>query len=74
MARDKKTTFKYEQNPKLNKVAGKESIIFENPPFIIGEASVAGKKEGEGPLGTYFDKIEEDSLFGVKHGGCEVSC
>ncbi len=66
MARDKKTTFKYEQNPKLNKVAGKESIIFENPPFIIGEASVAGKKEGEGPLGTYFDKIEEDSLFGGK--------
>ena len=66
MNKDKKMTFKYEQNPKLNKMTGKESIIFENPPFIIGEASVAGKKEGEGPLGTYFDEIEEDSLFGAK--------
>ncbi|MCM1507319.1 MAG: stage V sporulation protein AD [Ruminococcus flavefaciens] len=27
-------------------------------------ASVAGSKEGEGPLGQYFDKIVEDSHFG----------
>lgn len=27
-------------------------------------AGVAGKKEGEGPLGQYFDKIVEDSHFG----------
>ena len=45
MAGEKKE-FIYEQNPKLNKIAGKESIIFDNPPFIIAEASVAGKKEG----------------------------
>lgn len=65
MAGEKKE-FIYEQNPKLNKIAGKESIIFDNPPFIIAEASVAGKKEGEGPLGTYYDEIDEDSLFGGK--------
>ena len=66
MAVNKKKEFKYEQNPKLNKIAGKESVIFDNPPFIIGEASIAGKKEGKGPLGTYFDEIDEDSLFGGK--------
>lgn len=49
---------------KENKMAGKSSIIFENPPYIIAESSVAGKKESEGPLGTYFDEIVEDGLFG----------
>lgn len=48
----------------IQKAVGQRSVLFENPPCIIGESSVAGKKEGEGPLGTFFDYIEEDPMFG----------
>lgn len=44
---------------------GKSSIEFKHPPKIIGRASVVGKKEGEGPLGTLFDQVEEDPMFGT---------
>lgn len=47
-----------------NKMVGKQSLAFSNPPVITGYASIVGKKEGEGPLGTYFDVIDEDALFG----------
>lgn len=46
------------------KMHGTQSIVFSNPPIILGAACIAGKKEGEGPLGSYFDKVEEDSMFG----------
>src|SRR5690554_8160141 len=46
------------------KSAGKQSISFKNPPYIIAEASLVGKKEGEGPLGPLFDQIIEDPMFG----------
>ena len=46
------------------KKVGKQSISFQNPPVITGYASVVGKKEGEGPLGTYFDIVDQDALFG----------
>lgn len=46
------------------KFVGKQSIAFSNPPVITGYASVVGKKEGEGPLASYFDVIDEDALFG----------
>ncbi len=36
----------------------------ENTVKIESFASVAGSKEGEGPLGQYFDKVVEDSHFG----------
>ncbi|MDF2542774.1 MAG: hypothetical protein K0S47_2492 [Herbinix sp.] len=49
---------------KNSKMVGKQSIQFANPPYIIAAASIAGKKEGEGPLGTMFDTVEEDSLVG----------
>lgn len=48
------------------KMTGKQSITFENPPYIISAAAVTGKKEGEGPLGKYFDLVEEDIMFGGK--------
>ncbi len=35
-----------------------------NPVKIESFAAVAGSKEGKGPLGTYFDKVVEDSHFG----------
>ena len=47
--------------------AGKASIVFENPPLLTAAASIVGKKEGEGPLGPYFDKIlSGDPMFGKK--------
>lgn len=43
---------------------GKQSILFDNAPYIQSSGSVVGKKEGEGPLGRLFDIVEEDNLFG----------
>ena len=65
MSNEKDKNFKYEQTPTVNKIAGKSSMLFENPPYIISESSVAGKKEAEGPLGKYFDLIVEDGYFGA---------
>lgn len=45
-------------------IKGLQSIGFEKSPFIISSASVAGKKEGEGPLGSMIDVIETKDLFG----------
>ena len=46
------------------RLAGSASISFQNPVYIAGFASAAGKKEGEGPLGNRFDLVCEDSMFG----------
>lgn len=43
---------------------GKQSIQFEETPYIISSASIVGKKEGEGPLGDFFDVVGEDDKFG----------
>lgn len=48
----------------MNLKKGKQSIQFEKPPFIIGEASICGPKEAEGPLARYFDVLSEDPTFG----------
>ncbi len=53
-----------EQKEKISKMIGKQSILFLNPPYILAGSSIAGKKEGEGPLGSFFDQIEEDPMFG----------
>ena len=45
-------------------IKGKQSIMFEKPPCIVNYASIVGQKEGEGPLGNYFDKIEHDPKVG----------
>ena len=44
---------------------GTSGISFQNPVFIQSCASVVGQKEGEGPLGTCFDSICEDPMFGT---------
>lgn len=49
-----------------NQKCGKQSFRFEHPPVITTWASVAGKKESEGPLGTTFDVIKKDAYFGEK--------
>lgn len=38
---------------------------FECPPRILSSAAFGGRKEGEGPLGQYFDSISNDSRFGT---------
>lgn len=53
-----------EQNNYKVKMRGKQSIIFEHPPYIIAASSVAGKKEGEGPLGSLFDVVQEEPMLG----------
>lgn len=45
---------------------GSQSICFENAPYIVSRACVAGKKEGEGPLGKRIDFINQDDMFGMK--------
>jgi stage V sporulation protein AD len=43
---------------------GKQSIVFRDAPHIISSASVVGPKEGEGPLGDWFDLVTPDSQLG----------
>ena len=49
-----------------NYKVGKQSFIPENPPVIRTWASIAGKKEAEGPLKCCFDMVQEDTYFGQK--------
>ena len=37
---------------------------YTEPPRIISYACIAGKKEGEGPMASCFDRIEPDAHFG----------
>lgn len=41
-----------------------DTLFFKNPPSITGFASVAGKKEGEGPLKECFDLLFKDNTLG----------
>lgn len=46
---------------------GRSSIAFAHPPLLVSAASVAGKKEGEGPIGSLFDIVESDDRMGKKN-------
>lgn len=45
---------------------GRQSFVLSEPPVITAWASIAGKKESEGPLARTFDKTVSDSYFGQK--------
>ena len=49
-----------------NQKRGKHSFILQKLPVITAWASVAGKKESEGPLANTFDITKNDSYFGEK--------
>lgn len=49
-----------------NRAVGRQSFAFEEPPVITTWASVAGKKEKEGPLGHCYDFTHKDTYFGQK--------
>lgn len=48
----------------MKKRIGKQTISLENPPSVKSFYSIVSKKESEGPLGGYFDKVEQDMMFG----------
>ncbi len=45
---------------------GKFTVTLSSKPTIVGYAAVGGKKEGQGPLGSQFDAIFEDTRLGQK--------
>ena len=49
-----------------NHKRGRQSFLLPDPPVISCWASVAGKKESEGPLAHTFDILSQDPYFGQK--------
>ena len=49
-----------------NHQRGKQSLVFEGKPIITAWASIAGKKESQGPLAEQFDVVSQDTYFGEK--------
>ena len=45
---------------------GNHTILFEQPITLAEAASAVGKKEGEGPLHDFFDRIHEDTTMDEK--------
>lgn len=52
-----------DDNFMINRI-GTHTLEFTNRPRIVGFGSVAGKKEGEGPLSDWFDRIHTDTSLG----------
>jgi len=48
------------------KKSGRQTVFFENSPYIRAYAASAGKKESEGPFGRFFDVTAEDAYWGEK--------
>lgn len=49
-----------------NQKRGRQSFVLNTPPVITHWASIAGKKESEGPLSHCFDVTSQDTYFGQK--------
>ena len=45
---------------------GKQTYLFQHPAAIQSFAAIGSKREGEGPLGEFFDTIDPDSTLGQK--------
>ena len=45
---------------------GRQSFLLSSKPVITAWASIAGKKESEGPLAHCFDVTSKDTMFGQK--------
>ena len=41
---------------------GQQTILLPSRPALCGNAAYVGRKEGEGPLGGYFDHAAHDEL------------
>jgi stage V sporulation protein AD len=49
-----------------NKRKGKQTVKIDSPISIISTASIVGPKEGQGPLGIYYDMVIEEEMWGEK--------
>ena len=47
-----------------NKKLGSQTVKLDKPPKIIATHSIVGPKEGQGPLGEYFDEVLNDDTMG----------
>ena len=47
----------------MSEKMGRACFKMSNPPSITTFSAVGGKKENEGPLGKFFDKINDDPYF-----------
>lgn len=43
-----------------------QTVVFDNPPSVIGKMAVVGEKEGKGPLSKYFQVVKSDDKNGEK--------
>ena len=50
---------------------GNNSMIFEKSPVILAASSVVGEKEGQGPLGQYFDHVDPNATELMTEGTLE---
>ena len=50
----------------MPEITGFNTIILKTKPSIVGYAAAVGKKEAEGPLGQFFDKVYMDEFCGEK--------
>ena len=48
------------------KQTGSATLLFEDRPYVLSAASIAGKAEEKGPYGHVFDEILEDDRLGEK--------
>lgn len=48
----------------MNKKIGEQTVKLGEPVTVAVTASIVGKKEGEGPLGKFFDKIINEATYG----------
>lgn len=49
----------------MNKKTGSRSFRLPSAPRIVSSAAFVGSKEGEGPLGKYFDTVLKDDTLGL---------
>ncbi|MGE5560062.1 MAG: stage V sporulation protein AD [Chloroflexota bacterium] len=50
----------------MKKRMGRQTVMFRDPPVIIGSATIVGPHEGKGPLRDAFDVVKGDQLLGQK--------
>ena len=48
----------------MAKRLGKRTIAFQQPPAIMASAALVGEKEGQGPLGQFFDVVSSAKKAG----------
>lgn len=48
----------------MGKKIGRNTYELTKPVYVIGRASITSKKEGEGPIGDYFEYVLEDDTLG----------